>query len=89
MSKDEDAIYFSYIDEEGEKQAEVLTLFNINGYDKDYALCSVPMKNKSYNIMAFIVNESIPGTVQFDDIEDPEEFAQVSDAVKKLLESNH
>lgn len=79
-------ILFDYVDETGvTKKAEVLTLFKLDGQEKQYALCSIPADDDNYDITAFIVNNLDDGTVSFDDIESEEEFAEVTKVVNEMM----
>lgn len=67
-----DDVFFDYIDQDGiVKKAEVLTLFSLEGSEKQYALCSIPANDGDFDITAFIVNNLGNNTVSLDDIENP------------------
>ena len=80
-------IFFDYVDTDGTlKKAEVLTLFNVEGYDKTYAMCSIPSIDGNYEITAFIVNDKNPdGSISFDDIVDQTELSVVTKSVNGIV----
>lgn len=85
-SVNEENIVFNYIDENGtNKEAEVLTLFNVNDYDKTYALCSIPVEGDNYNIAAFIVNQVNDENVEFISIKDPNELNNVNMVINTII----
>ena len=82
-----DDVFFDYIDQDGiVKKAEVLTLFSLEGSEKQYAVCSIPAADGNFDITAFIVNNLGHNTVSLDDIEDPKEMQNVTEAVNAILE---
>lgn len=82
-----DDVFFDYIDQDGiVKKAEVLTLFSLEGSEKQYALCSIPANDGDFDITAFIVNNLGNNTVSLDDIENPEEMKNVIEAVNAIME---
>ena len=86
MDNVEENIYFDYIDLNGSlKKAEVLTLFTLDGGEKKYALCSVPTTEGNFDIMTFIVNESNPEAISFDDILDEKELSDVTEAANHIM----
>lgn len=84
--EEQENIYFDYVDANGvSKKAEVLTLFTLEGETKEYALCSIPQEGDNYDITVFIVNNISPDEVSFDDITDPTELANVTEAAKQIM----
>lgn len=82
-----DDVFFDYIDQDGiVKKAEVLTLFSLEGSEKQYAICSIPANDGNFDITAFIVNNLGNNTVSLDDIENPEEMKNVIEAVNAIME---
>ena len=80
-------ILFDYVEEDGTiKKAEVLTLFTVEGSEKQYALCSIPAIDGNFDITAFIMNELADGTVRFDDIESEEKLNKVTAVVNDMME---
>ena len=85
MEKEENII-FDYVTENGQTvKAEVLTLFSIDGYNKKYALCSIPAADGNFDIMAFVVNEGQSDEVSFDDITDEAELSVVTEAANNIM----
>lgn len=83
--ENEEDIFFDYQGPDGKlRKAEVLTLFRVDGYQKEYALCSIPTDDENFEITAFIVNSQEDG-FSFDDIEDKQEFEDVSNVVKTFI----
>ena len=83
----EEKILFDYVEEDGTiKKAEVLTLFTVEGSEKQYALCSIPAIDGNFDITAFIMNELADGTVRFDDIESEEKLNKVTAVVNDMME---
>lgn len=86
VEEDED-VFFDYVDANGTiKKAEVLTLFSLEGSDKQYAMCSLPADDGNFDITAFIVNTLPDNTVSLDDIESEEELNLVTEAVNAIME---
>ena len=86
MDNVEENVYFDYVSGDGvTRKAEVLTLFSLDGYDKRYALCSVPADDGNFDIMAFIVNEKENNEVSFDDILDAKELTEVTEAANHIM----
>lgn len=82
-----DDVFFDYIDQDRiVKKAEVLTLFSLEGSEKQYAICSIPANDGNFDITAFIVNNLGNNTVSLDDIENPEEMKNVIEAVNAIME---
>lgn len=82
-----DDVFFDYIDQDGiVKRAEILTLFSLEGSEKQYAICSIPANDGNFDITAFIVNNLGNNTVSLDDIENPEEMKSVTEAVNAIME---
>ena len=74
--EEDEEVFFDYVDENGTiKKAEVLTLFSLEGSDKQYAMCSLPADDGNFDITAFIVNTLPDNTVSLDDIESEEELS--------------
>ena len=87
MTDQNEDIFFDYIDASGVvKKAEILTVFTIDGSDKQYAACSIPTDDGNFDITAYIVNDLGNDTISLDDIESDEEFDRVSEVIKDLME---
>lgn len=78
-------VYFDYIDTNGIiKKAEVLCCFELEKYSKQYALCAIP-SDDGFDLCAFIISEK-GNEVSMEDIEDDEEYREVSRYVNELTE---
>ena len=87
MTDQNENIFFDYIDASGVvKKAKILTVFTIDGSDKQYAACSIPTDDGNFDITAYIVNDLGNDTISLDDIESDEEFDRVSEVIKDLME---
>ena len=85
--ENDEEVFFDYVAENGTiKKAEVLTLFSLEGSDKQYAMCSLPADDGNFDITAFIVNTLPDNTVSLDDIESEEELNLVTEAVNAIME---
>ena len=71
-----------------EKEAEVLTVFNMKSTGKDYILYTLNEsdENDMVRIYASILIEK-DGTYSFDVIESDEEWAQVKDVMKQMAKA--
>ncbi|MDD4624133.1 MAG: DUF1292 domain-containing protein [Bacilli bacterium] len=71
-----------------EKEAEVLTVFNMKSTGKDYILYTLnePDENDMVRIYASILVEK-DGTYSFEVIESDEEWVQVKDVMKQMAKA--
>lgn len=83
-----DDVFFDFIDSNGQiKKGEVLCLFELKNYNKEYALCSIPTNDGDFDITAFIVNK-VNNEVSFEDIVDSDELNDVVCTIEELFAKN-
>ena len=86
---EEKRVYFDYVDITGETlKGEILSIFELDGRDKQYAICSVPTSDGEYDIIPFILKENGESAVSLEDITDQEELEEVSEATKYLIKND-